>query len=578
MPEISSSSPRALSIAHTPAETKASDPAQQAEIRGGQLQVHADVASDNIHPHERPSPPASSQAASQAAPSSVTAVRPGLKPSAATLATLALPNQASPNNLRAHSAVGFNAFNTRARSPSSRSRDIPNQPPIGSPRTGTFTSSHLDGESKQSVPFDNWDLETKEPPSRQSASTSSTASTLSPSGSPLSHSASSLDLADGYGSGQSSPSMSPIRSVKLPPLQGLARSASAMQLRVMSDLEKMDVILQNPDMRAEAESLLHGLWAREVIPFMNKYDAFVNATTDAGRGSAYAAIYEDHLRDGSEHYINVYDVQVKELKALGPWTGPMPANSPHVGKLQAALVEVKKIMVNALNVQGTANPYHRQAHDLLRRAAQPPAPTKSERMSLSGAVKSWFKRGLIHSSPKRDSPPSSSGNSSSTPISSSSSSSGPRSIASAEAQDYINMDAVLASPGATKDLRAYLRRGLENRPEGVGTESLDFLESYVDIAVAAADPAEQKKLLAAMIEKFVRISSPSAIQFKSIGFRGRVVRASEAWTGDAAMPQALVDDLAEARVYIEQLLQSRGGGLDLLRKELFSEPGPEKAT
>ena len=127
MPEISSSSPRALSIAHTPAETKASDPAQQAEIRGGQLQVHADVASDNIHPHERPSPPASSQAASQAAPSSVTAVRPGLKPSAATLATLALPNQASPNNLRAHSAVGFNAFNTRARSPSSRSRDIPNR-------------------------------------------------------------------------------------------------------------------------------------------------------------------------------------------------------------------------------------------------------------------------------------------------------------------------------------------------------------------------------------------------------------------------------------------------------------------
>jgi hypothetical protein len=360
-----------------------------------------------------------------------------------------------------------------------------------------------------------------------------------------------------------------------------------MQLRVMSDFEKMDVILQNPEMRAEAESLLHGLWAREVIPFMNKYDAFVNATTDAGRGSAYAAIYEDHLRDGSEHYINVYDVQVKELKALGPWTGPMPANSPHVGKLQAALVEVKKIMVNALNVQGTANPYHRQAHDLLRRAAQPPAPTKSERMSLSGAVKSWFKRGLIHSSPKRDSPPSSSGNSSSTPISSSSSrpissssSSGPRSIASAEAQDYINMDAVLASPGATKDLRAHLRRGLENRPEGVGTQNLDFLESYVDFAVAAADPAEQRKLLAAMIEKFVRLGSPSEIQLASISIRGRVVRASEAWIaqGDAAMPQALVDDLADVRRHIERLLQSRGGGLDLLRKELFSEPGPEKAT
>lgn len=142
------------------------------------------------------------------------------------------------------------------------------------------------------------------------------------------------------------------------------------------------------------------------------------------------------------------------------------------------------------------------------------------------------------------------------------------------------MDAVLASPEATKDLRAYLRRGLEDRPEGVGTRNLDFLESYVEFAVAAADPAEQRELLAAMIEKFVRLGSPSEIQLASISIRARVVRASDAWIsqGDAAMPQALVDDLADVRRQIERLLQSRGGGLDLLRKELFSEPGPEKAT
>jgi hypothetical protein len=174
-------------------------------------------------------------------------------------------------------------------------------------------------------------------------------------------------------------------------------------------MEMVDVILQNPKMKAEAELLLHGLWAREVIPFMNNYDAFVNATTDEGRGRAYAAIYQDHLRDGAEHFLNVYDGAIKELRASGPWKGPVPANAPLAGELQAALVEVKKLMYGALNVQVAADPHYRRAKDLLNLAAQPPAQTKAGRTSLSGKFAGLFTR----QSSKKGSTPSSSGSSSS---------------------------------------------------------------------------------------------------------------------------------------------------------------------
>lgn len=597
MPEVSSSSSRSGSISQASAatsETKASGPTQEAQVAEGQLQVRAEIVSDNIPPPEQAVPPTSSQAASQAATSGETKVRGGL-------ATLALPNQASPrekgsiNDLRrTQSAFDIEGF--RARSPSSRSR-MPNHPSMGSPRTEGFPNSNSAGE----MPFDEWDtVETKQPPSRKSTASTASTSAASPSGSPLSRSSSSRGI-HSDGSGQSSPSMSPVGSDKLPPhgTRVLPRSASAMQMpnRTMTSFEKVEVILQNPVMRAEAESLLDGLFATEVMPFMKNYDAFVNAKTDVERGAAYAEIYELHLREGSNHCINVYGGVVKELKELGQWGGPMPANSPLVGKLQAVLVEVKKLMYGALNVQVAADPHYRRAHDLLHLAAQPPAPTKAVRTSLSGKVKGFLTRYIP--SPKQDSPPSSSGSSSSsssssTPISSSSSSqanhahrasavrssgsSGPRSIASAEAHDYINMDAVLASPGATRDLRAYLRRGFENMP-GVGTENLDFLESYVDFA-AETDPAEIKRLLTAMIDKFVQQGSPSEINLMGAGLRTRLVETSRAWIaqGGAAMPQALVDDLAKARRQIETLLQDKGNALDLLRKELFPNPAPKSAT
>lgn len=110
---------------------------------------------------------------------------------------------------------------------------------------------------------------------------------------------------------------------------------------------------------------------------------------------------------------------------------------------------------------------------------------------------------------------------------------------------------------------------------GVNTENLDFLESYTDFAVAA-DPAEKKKMLTALIDKFVQQGSPSEINLMVGGLRKRVVEASMAWIaqGDAAMPQALVDDLATARRQIETLLQDKGNALDLLRKELFPQGGP----
>ena len=187
MPEVSSSSSRSGSISQASAatsETKASGPTQEAQVAEGQLQVRAEIVSDNIPPPEQAVPPTSSQAASQAATSGETKVRGGL-------ATLALPSQASPrekgsiNDLRrTQSAFDIEGF--RARSPSSRSR-MPNHPSMGSPRTEGFPNSNSAGETKHSAPvsFDEWDtVETKQPPSRKS--TASTASTSAASPSPSS--------------------------------------------------------------------------------------------------------------------------------------------------------------------------------------------------------------------------------------------------------------------------------------------------------------------------------------------------------------------------------------------------------
>jgi len=360
----------------------------------------------------------------------------------------------------------------------------------------------------------------------------------------------------------------------------------------MSDPEKIDVILRNKDMRAEAKVIFDELYAGEVIPFMDKYDDFVNARSAKSRGQAFEAIFEHHLLKGSKLELNLLESQMDELRALAPsQPGPIASDSPLVKKLADAADQVKVSMAGTLTGQLRGSRHYERAQELLAQAAK-------RRPSLSDTVRGFAARVMSSSSPKLDRSPPSSGSSSSSsssnPISSSisslasdahrasavgssgaSSSSGPRSIASANFDDYFNMDAVLASPGATRDLRAYLRRGFESLPPGLNTENLDFLESYVDFA-AEADPAAKKMLLSAMIDKFVQQGSPSEINLMVGGLRKRVVEASRAWIGqaDAAMPQTLVDDLATARRQIATLLQDKGNALDLLRKELFPQGGP----
>lgn len=223
-------------------ETK-NEPIPQAHSAEGQPQVHANVASRNIHPPvpDQAESSSSSQAAPEAASSGVTARR-GLAPSSR---ALALPNQGGLNNPRSQSAMRLDQF-TRARSPSSRSvpRGAHNQSPSDSPPADTFPNLRGVSESKHSNQFDQWDMvETKQTPLRESALTDKSAASLSPLGSPLNRSPSSLGSpVNGYASGQASPSASPVASGNLrAPVekQGLGRSASTNQISTRSFRERL---------------------------------------------------------------------------------------------------------------------------------------------------------------------------------------------------------------------------------------------------------------------------------------------------------------------------------------------------
>ena len=179
----------------------------------------------------------------------------------------------------------------------------------------------------------------------------------------------------------------------------------------MTDLEKVDAILGNADMRAEAKVVLHELFAGEVIPFMDKYDDFVNAKSDKARGLAFAAIFEKHLVKGCGLELNLEESVMDELRAFGPSPGPIASVSPLVGLLAAAADQLKVVIAGTLTGQMRTSPQFESAQKLLAQAAQPPATTGSGRLSLSGTFKNFLTRGFT--SHKTDSPPSSTGSPSS---------------------------------------------------------------------------------------------------------------------------------------------------------------------
>lgn len=375
MPEVSPSSSRSGSISQgfaATSETKASGPTPEAQVAEGQLQVRAEIVSDNIPPPEQAVPPTSSQAASQAATSGETKVRRGLAPSAA---TLALPGSTYD---RTQSAFDIESF--RARSPSSRSRML-NHPSMGSPLTERFPNSNSAGETKHSAPvsFDEWDtVETKQPPSRESASTASAVSTVSPSGSPLSRSTSSLGSPGGYGSGHSSPSMSPVQ--KLVPPAGnpvLARSASAADMgsgrasktgavknfltRTLirsppkpqqSDYANMDAVLASPQATNKLRSFLRR--GREHLPpealtehldFLQGYRACHAEANPVEKRRMFVALITDFVLEGSPREINlIHAVRNNVGTEWNVWNqqGQIPVNL--LAALQTAKEATDKLM------------------------------------------------------------------------------------------------------------------------------------------------------------------------------------------------------------------------------------------
>jgi hypothetical protein len=170
------------------------------------------------------------------------------------------------------------------------------------------------------------------------------------------------------------------------------------QKRVMKDSEKIDVILRNKDMRAEANVILDELYAGEVIPFMDKYDGFVDARSAKARGLAFAAIFDNHLQKGCKLELNLLEAQMDELRAFGLSPGPIASDSPLVSMLAAAADQVKVSMAGTLTGQLRISPHFERTQKLLAQAAQ-------RRPSMSDAIRGFAARMLPHSSPKKDSPP-----------------------------------------------------------------------------------------------------------------------------------------------------------------------------